>query len=294
MSHLSEKRNLNLITVLSVLQLLFNENASAELEIRCKQFHSDYWGSLGQILTCADNPSFLIINQPEIKISKIVHTDGSVIVKPNEVDGFYIDGAKDMKFMPRGIKKQFPQLKAIAIWNSGLSHLDKNDMKEFGSDLIHAGFLKNSLQMLSADLFEFNPNLKMIRFDENPLKFIDSEFFRNLKNLNQMENALFAYSNCIDQNFKSDESQNIKNYKWNDENCHDESASKWMKVRANEVLEQKLGKLEILYVQKYLQLLENEVESNLISLEFLINKNKHCTESTADTQLNDYIDVRSF
>lgn len=277
--------HLFIAVIFSTSSLISPSACSMQLEIRCKQFSLDFWGFVNNILTCADNPSTLEVAKSDTKFKKIVHNDGSEITNSAEVEGFYIDGAKKLKYMPHGVTCIFPNVKAIAIWNSGLSCVSKEDLKEFGTNLIHAGFWNSEIQMLDADLFDHNPNLKMIRFDGNPLKYIDSTFFVNLKNSEIVE-ARFENANCINQDLKSNGVVNIQDFKWNDGNCHHDQAKEWVKKKSREVLENKLGKFEASLILKKISINSEDFQSvSLIqesSQKLLMDKmmeiNKKCDE----------------
>lgn len=187
---------------------------ATEVEIVCRYLSSYHWISLGDILTCSDSPSLVETSEPGVKISKILHNDGTDISTPLKVDGFYINKAQNLKYMPRGVTKIFPYVKAIAIWSSGLSHLSKDDFEEFGNRLIYAGFTSCRIQTLDVDLLEHNPNLKAIRFDGNPLKSIDSNFFVNINKLD-LEHARFAQCIFVNQDFYKQRDGSIQNFKWN-------------------------------------------------------------------------------
>lgn len=208
------KYRVNFFICLALVSLKLAVTATA-VEIVCREFGSHYWVPLGNVLTCSDNPSLVETSEPGVKISKIVDIDGTDISTNTKVEGFYINEAKNLKYMPRGVTKIFPFVKGIAIWSSGLSHLSKDDFEEFGNRLIYAGFLNCRIETLEVDLLEHNPNLKMIRFDGNPLKLIDPKFFVNLRKLSHLEHARFALSDSVNQDFEKQRDGSIQDFEWN-------------------------------------------------------------------------------
>lgn len=72
-------------------------------------------------------------------------------------------------------------------------------MRQFGKDLIYADFRMNSLTALESKLFEFNKNLTVIFFNDNPLKFIDPVLIHNLL-LNNVTLINFR-ATCNDQGY---------------------------------------------------------------------------------------------
>lgn len=122
-----------------------------------------------------------------------------------------------MTFLPN-FKSKFPKLKAISV-QCGLKYIFVDDMKPFGSSLDFANFFGNDITYLDADLFEFNQNLKYVSFGENPLKFIDPEFVKNLKSLTSIQYVgLGGTSACMNHVFDSTVDK-IQDFKWKDEIC---------------------------------------------------------------------------
>lgn len=141
--------------------------------------------------------------------------DGIKTFNTNPVELLSIE-TKNVKFIPAGIKKNFPNLKKFEVIRGGLIHLEREDMRQFGSDLISVSFWKNTLTALEGDLFEFNPNLEYIGLHHNALKFINPSLFENFKKLTNLQIVEFDNSTCIDQ-----ESRNPKLVEWNYNRCND-------------------------------------------------------------------------
>lgn len=62
-----------------------------------------------------------------------------------------------VRFVPAGMKKRFPKVMAVEIFDSGLTHLEREDMRQLGDDLQYFGLWHNPLATLPGDLFDFNP-----------------------------------------------------------------------------------------------------------------------------------------
>lgn len=115
-----------------------------------------------------------------------------------EIEILRIENADDFAFLPARIKKTLPNLKKIFIVNSGLIHLETNDMKQFGDDLKAADFHGNHLTALQNDLFSYNSNLKRVNLRGNPLKFIDPELCTNPKIDLLLDNYYrVSYDGCV-------------------------------------------------------------------------------------------------
>lgn len=189
------------------------------LNIECKQIFKAKWTFLvEEYFVCIDWPSSLIVNQPNLEIGEVFHSNGTTIEDLDKIEALDIWFAK-AKYLPNGIKKKFPKLKAIRFSSCGLSHLTKKNMRQFGSDLEYASFQNNSIATLDEDLFEFNSNLKIISFRNCPLKFINLKFFEHLKNLKHVDRVYLRDNECIDQDFNSADGVDIKTFVWKFENC---------------------------------------------------------------------------
>lgn len=101
-----------------------------------------------------------------------------------------------VKFVPTGIKKKFPMLREFRIIRSGLTHLERDDMRQFGDELIDVSFKQNLLTSLESELFLFNPNLINICLSNNPIKFIDGRLVRNFENMHLKKLEILS-SNCV-------------------------------------------------------------------------------------------------
>lgn len=133
-----------------------------------------------------------------------------------------------VRFVPAGIKARFPKMRALEIFNSGLTHLEREDMRQFGVQLTFVGFLRNALTALHADVFAFNANLQHIHFHNVPLGFIDPLFFQNFRRLS-LGIARFEDSNCINRI-----SHHPTTTLWNFERCDDQSSNFTNTQRSNE------------------------------------------------------------
>lgn len=160
----------------------------------------------------------LIVKSSKSTISKVQRSAGTDFNTTNvtwlSINNHEVS-MKLVQFVPAALKEKFPHLTKFEIIRSGLTHLQREDMEQFGADLIHANFWKNSLSAIEGDLFEFNPNLKYIGLHNNFLKFIDPKLFVMIKKLKNIEVVEFLSSNCIDSE---------STFSWDYEKCNDETA----------------------------------------------------------------------
>lgn len=83
----------------------------------------------------------------------------------------------DLQLLPNGINFTFLEVNSLNITNCGLSVLDKENLKQFGGHLKAANFSNNLLTFITADLFNYNENLKFCDFNFNPILYIAEIFF---------------------------------------------------------------------------------------------------------------------
>jgi len=96
-------------------------------------------------------------------------------------------------YMPTGIDKFYPYLKALFVDNCGMKEIKQNDLKVF-PDLKVLDLSSNVIEVVEKDLFKFNPKLVIINMDLNNLKHIDLHVFDHLKELKSLN---FAGNLCI-------------------------------------------------------------------------------------------------
>lgn len=98
-------------------------------------------------------------------------------------------------FLPEGIADIFPHLEVISIVNSNLKAIKGSDLKPF-LELKELYLYGNKLEKLDSNLFESNPDIQLIDFNSNRLKFIGKDV---LKPLTKLEYADFEGNNCINR-----------------------------------------------------------------------------------------------
>lgn len=170
------------------------------------------------IATSCEVSPLLDITSSSARIGSVIDSSSKVIDTSNIVELKIDSLKKNVKFMPAGIKKKFQSLYSIAITSSGLIHLDRDDMRQFGDDLIILKLRNNSITALQSDLFDFNKKLKEVDLSENPLQFIDPAFFKGFRKMIDLTSVLLVNSGCINQ---VSSSRVPKTFKWNVEKCVD-------------------------------------------------------------------------
>jgi len=88
--------------------------------------------------------------------------------------------------VPQGLTKIFPNLKMLAIKNSKLEEICKNDLIEYKNIEKFISY-KNKIEFLPGDLFEDFKHLEWIEFWENKLGIIEPNIFDGLNNLKYVD-----------------------------------------------------------------------------------------------------------
>lgn len=156
------------------------------LGLICTNIRHEGWWLIGTVVTCYGKIS-ITSTFSDSTVSSVVHTNGSKVANFEEITALNIYGPTLTNFIPSGIKSQFPNLKALQISDCGLFSVNKENLKEFGKALGHLDLSYNLLTSIDGDLFQYNPNMKVISLNDNPIFHIDSEFFTNLKSLKSVE-----------------------------------------------------------------------------------------------------------
>lgn len=106
----------------------------------------------------------------------------------------------EIRYIPQGLKKAFPNLKALWFHGQPMETLCNEELEQFGSSLEYFHFNNGGLVYLTKDPFKFNPNMKSIVIGGNSkLIFVEPEFFVNIKNLQQLKRIQLSENHCISQ-----------------------------------------------------------------------------------------------
>jgi hypothetical protein len=97
-------------------------------------------------------------------------------------------------YLPTGLKNVFPNLRGIRVFLCGLKAISASDLAPFPL-LDELNFPTNDIEVIPADLFAANPNLRYIHFGQNRVKKVGNNLLVNLiPNLIMGE---FASNVCI-------------------------------------------------------------------------------------------------
>jgi hypothetical protein len=102
---------------------------------------------------------------------------------------------KQMEYFPIGFTKFFEHIVAIHAGMNKLSHLARDDLKEF-TKIRFLYLYTNQLKVLESDVFQYNTALEYISFYNNRLMHIGSKILQPLKRL---KTAYFNKNICVDK-----------------------------------------------------------------------------------------------
>lgn len=189
------------------------DNSGVEVDIICWSVETFHYSHIGVLKTC-NVDSNVTIDNIDTKVSKVLYRNGKSVNTPDLINAIYIGSAENMKFLPSGLKNIFNNIKALWIANSGLMHLDVQDMKPFGENLQFVRFYNTALTALDGDLFKYNTNLIYIEIEHNKLKYIDSKLFDGFNRMQSLAIVDFRNCGCINRSFNMNKNS-IQTFKWN-------------------------------------------------------------------------------
>lgn len=196
------------------------DNTKAEVDIVCSSV-SDYpFGYFGFVEACFVDSS-ISVERSNTQVGRVLDQNRRSL-RTNFIKGIRFGDSPNLKFLPQGIKIKFPRLKFVAVYNCDLAHIDSEDMEQFGNDLQHIRFMKTKIAAIEADVFKFNPNLVYIDFGGSPLKYIDPQFFDNLKKMSKLREVDLTECGCVDKEYSKNQ---LRTLRWDKNSCSDESAS---------------------------------------------------------------------
>ena len=157
------------------LTVLFTEFLTMkEMKVKCKYENGD-WKYLGVLYTCWITITSASITEPNQEIKDIIGQH-KADKTDRDVEAIKFHNTK-VHYMPRGLSKIFPNLRAIWIHHCGLKEITREDLIEFENiALLCLG--NNELTSLPDDLLEGMKKLKWISFSNNQLKLVSSQLLR--------------------------------------------------------------------------------------------------------------------
>lgn len=209
----------------SLLNLVYSQacsNVTEKVTIVCSPIENIVWPIIGPAMTC-DADTSITSSFTDSSVTSVVLSSKSKVKNLEEIKFLDITNAK-VKFIPTDIKSQLMNLKALRVSSCGLLSINKENLKEFGISLEFLCLHGNKIISIDEDLFDYNPNLRVIFLASNPIRYIDPHFFTSLTKLGKLEDVGLDSANCINQKFSASNDRNIATFEWNNQDCTDITA----------------------------------------------------------------------
>ena len=163
-------------------------------DLKCK-VEKNTWDFVGPVEYCkAQTVSITSRNE------EVTSVDGRT--DSTSLTGLWFNN-QTVNYLPKGIDKFFPNLKALVVSSAQLKSLTQVDLKSL-TQLVFVNFVGNDVESLDGDLFEFSPKIKFLGLSSNKLKYVGDNFLSNLKDL---QASYFGKNPCID--FRANSSSEI-------------------------------------------------------------------------------------
>jgi hypothetical protein len=189
------------LRLLKIFLIFFSIKESFEVSFEC-DFKNRYWEYVGEIYSCYARDTIWNLDDPRVTSINGTHRGR---YNNHNVKGFFIypeSESQYLKKLPENLHIYVPNLKAISIWPSKISHLSSNDFKYFPY-LERLDFSNSKIVSIPGDLFKFNKKLKYIGFNfNNHFSNVGEEFLKDLKGLKKVD---FSFNKCIDQKAETPE-----------------------------------------------------------------------------------------
>ncbi|CAG9810122.1 unnamed protein product [Chironomus riparius] len=168
--------------------------SSRSADIKCQFGDTGGFAVVGMAYLC----TFYNANISSEESAKINNVTGrhENLKTHDDVLGFYSTGNQVINYFPQGLDKFFINIKTIALYSSNLKEIHQADLKPFPK-LIYLNLYANDLEILEEGLLDFNPDLKVVGFQQNKLFHIDSNVFDGLKKLSYL---WLVHVPCISKN----------------------------------------------------------------------------------------------
>ncbi|KAG5670179.1 hypothetical protein PVAND_000459 [Polypedilum vanderplanki] len=169
------------------IDVIFFEANSVQYE--CKyEAHEYYWCKV---------QSGKILKKSEVEVTNVFGTH--VRNKANNDVQFFDARGILTRYFPRSLDKFFPNI-IETYFEDGMREIHKEDLKQFPK--LRSFFMSNSnVEYLEKDLFIYNPNLVLVFFNLNNIKYVDPHVFDNLKHLTYLGfDRNFCHSGLVENN----------------------------------------------------------------------------------------------
>lgn len=188
--------------VLIILSITQHVTADDQVKVKiiCGKSDNQNWDNVGRLNTC--------ILRKETKLN----TPNSFVDNGDDTisyEALSFQSGSEISQFPQGFKHSFPRLKVLHIKNAKFTSLTEYDMMQFGVALELIHIETGNINVLSRNLFKHNTNLRRIKFEKCPLKFIEPGFLENISLLKNLVNIELNDCSCINGKFESKSGRGI-------------------------------------------------------------------------------------
>ncbi|XP_070505183.1 uncharacterized protein [Chironomus tepperi] len=155
--------------------------SSSSTNIECNYGIGLGYSVVGDIYRCNVNNNPNIISEESAQISGVSGTHVNSSYSNDDVLGFRAD-SKIIEVFPSGLDKIFKNIKVIYISRCQLKEIHQSDLKAF-PHLVYFNLYDNKIEIIEEGLFDYNPNLEFVGFDERNIIHIDPNVFDHLNKL---------------------------------------------------------------------------------------------------------------
>lgn len=159
---------------------LINDSKPARLECAYEYYS---FKPLGRIYYCWTQ-NYVDINTREeafLDVVSGIHSDSH----SNElIEGFWLRWGRT-NYFPHNFTSFFPNIKAVALLQSGLLEIRQSDLKTIPK-IVHLRLNANKIAVLEDGLFDYNPALVYVDLSFNEIYRIGTKVFDNMKSLQNL------------------------------------------------------------------------------------------------------------
>ncbi|CAG9809545.1 unnamed protein product [Chironomus riparius] len=170
-----------LFLIACVCLMLDNPAFSTNIECEYEISHAWYY-YIGRIYQCNIKDGGINIKTREQ--ARITSVNGTHEDQNNNKDvvGLRANYRYSIKYFPKGLEEFFGQLQVIFIYYCELKEIHQSDLKPF-PELTSFSSAHNHIEVIEQGLFDYNPKLSFVEFQERNLIHIDANVFDHLDDL---------------------------------------------------------------------------------------------------------------
>jgi len=166
---------------------------TSSVDVDCNYRLTEYYAR--NSVYCCEVENDLNIYSPEQ--AQINYVKGTHLRRKTNNDDIYLEiSDKNVQYFPRGFENFFSNLKGLLVLSSTLKEIHQADLKPF-SKLEYFQISSGNFEIVEQGLFDFNPNLEIILFQNCKIFHIHPTVFDNLPNLTSL---LLSGNPCISKN----------------------------------------------------------------------------------------------